>query len=926
MLDAGIVVALVLSVGSLLVGAGFATASYPSHSAISIVGDSGFTAANGVVSGDGTFGNPYVIEGWDIATGSQYLPVPAIAIKGTDAYFVIRNVSIHGVAGATGIDLADVHNGSIQSTQFMGVSAGIEMYRVRDFSVLTNTFTDVFIGIYASESGQLVIHGNLFDSGGILFGTGAAANAGTIEITPDNLVGGLPIWYFADRLDFEFSAASAGEVLLINATNARVSALDLGPSGFGVNVLESANVTVDGVHSPRIRVSAVREFVVRGSSAQEIRADTSTRGTIEQNTVYLWSGYKADGIAVDSSTDVAVVRNSVYQAVYGIHATYASDILIASNVLTGDTEGVDVEYSGRVQIVGNAISGSSDGVFVYEARGIGVLGNSIQSSEFGIRTLYSQGVLVHHNNFIDNFLGQVSVTDSQASFNLPYPLGGNFWSDYTGRDHKSGSDQNQPGKDGFGDTPYVNDGMTDQYPLMSSYTLPPTMPTLGPLAASPSVVIPGQDVHLEATADDPEGDPLSYEWTFDDGSVAMGTTVPGATVSATHAYLDLVRTEFSPALTAYDGKGGWASSVAVVSIAGTGPLRVRTSIDSQPDAGVPGTIYVDDVPMDEWGLSWVKIAEGGHRIRFSDVPGLGTPEPTTAEVFGYDVAEVVGTYRNLGWLRVRTDPPVPSTILVDGIPRDDWGIWMAVPPGNYTVSFGFVPDYSIPPPQTVTVEAGQLTEIVGSFEANDSAPGGISPPCGFLRVTTSTDDGRMGLDTQVRVDGVPRDEWGLSWLKLPPSTYTVSFSDVPGFGTPEPQTVTVVAGQTTELQGVFRTFGSLRVVTDPPVAGTIFVDGLPRDDWGMWQAFAPGTHKVSFGPLAGYATPPPLIVQVEGGNLTTVTGAYTVVAESAASTGSLGAFASEPPIKALTQKTGALSGRDAGRGCCPELLAQVRTP
>src|SRR5438034_2832972 len=37
-----------------------------SHSVISINGNSGFTAANGVTSGTGTAADPYVISGWDI--------------------------------------------------------------------------------------------------------------------------------------------------------------------------------------------------------------------------------------------------------------------------------------------------------------------------------------------------------------------------------------------------------------------------------------------------------------------------------------------------------------------------------------------------------------------------------------------------------------------------------------------------------------------------------------------------------------------------------------------------------------------------------------------------------------------------------------------------------------------------------------------
>ena len=94
---------------------------------------------------------------------------------------------------------------------------------------------------------------------------------------------------------------------------------------------------------------------------------------------------------------------------------------------------------------------------------------------------------------------------------------------------------------------------------------------------------------------------------------------------------------------------------------------------------------------------------------------------------------------------------------------------------------------------------------------------------GELRVTTNP-----ALPSQILVDGVPRDSFGLNWLDLPPGSYTVSFTHVEGYTEPAPQTVTVNAGATTTVQGNFVQRGSLRVITSPAVPGTITVDGIPR--------------------------------------------------------------------------------------------------
>jgi hypothetical protein len=53
----------------------------------------------------------------------------------------------------------------------------------------------------------------------------------------------------------------------------------------------------------------------------------------------------------------------------------------------------------------------------------------------------------------------------------------------------------------------------------------------------------------------------------------------------------------------------------------------------------------------------------------------------------------------------------------------------------------------------------------------------------MLRVTSNP-----AVPTQVIVDGVPRDTWGLNWLELPPGVHVVEFTDVPGFVTPPPVT------------------------------------------------------------------------------------------------------------------------------------------
>jgi len=140
----------------------------------------------------------------------------------------------------------------------------------------------------------------------------------------------------------------------------------------------------------------------------------------------------------------------------------------------------------------------------------------------------------------------------------------------------------------------------------------------------------------------------------------------------------------------------------------------------------------------------------------------------------------------------------------------------------------------------------------------------------LLRVTTNP-----ALPATIYANGNALDEWGTTWVKVPPGTYTISFKTVYGYSAPAPADVVVNAnGAVTEYEGKFVQHGLLKIETNPPVAGTIFVDGLPRNDWGMWQSMEPGTYKVSFGPVPGYVAPGPQTAVVVAGELTSAVGTY----------------------------------------------------
>jgi Beta-propeller repeat len=294
----------------------------------------------------------------------------------------------------------------------------------------------------------------------------------------------------------------------------------------------------------------------------------------------------------------------------------------------------------------------------------------------------------------------------------------------------------------------------------------------------------------------------------------------------------------------------------------TGQLRATTS------PALPSQILVDGVIRDSWGLNWVDLPTGTHTVSFTHVEGYTEPAPQTVTISAGVVSTLAGDFVQRGSLRVITSPAVPGAISVDGSPRNNWGMWTDLPAGQHQVCFGPVANFTPPACQSVTLTAGSLSTITGVYTSGSGQPGPAGT--GQLRVTTTP-----ALPSQILVNGTPMDSWGLNWVDLAPGTYTVAFTHVEGYTEPAPRTVTVSAGAVATVQANFTQRGSLRVITSPAAPATIVVDGLPRDNWGMWSDLAAGSHTVCFGRAAGLVSPPCQTATIVAGQLTTVTGTFT---------------------------------------------------
>jgi parallel beta-helix repeat protein len=168
---------------------------------------------------------------------------------------------------------------------------------------------------------------------------------------------------------------------------------------------------------------------------------------------------------------------------------------ILGNTVESNVYGVNCwAYADNNGIIGNNITGNSlAGVWIAGSSSDTVTENNIVVNSLGINLQSSSNDSIYHNNFVDNPT-QTSIYDSPGTWDNGYPSGGNYWSDYAGSDNYSGPNQNQPGKDGIGDTPYnSSENDQDRYPLMQAWT------NISVQSVSPSKTVVGQGQNVTIT-------------------------------------------------------------------------------------------------------------------------------------------------------------------------------------------------------------------------------------------------------------------------------------------------------------------------------------------------------------------------------------------------------------------------------------------
>ncbi|MCK4266088.1 MAG: right-handed parallel beta-helix repeat-containing protein, partial [Thermoplasmata archaeon] len=441
------------------------------HLPIRINSNTDFDAAHGVSGGNGTKADPWIIENYDI-DGSGYSS--CLYVGNTTHYFIVRNCYLHEASGVN----------SWPSYP----NASITFYNVRNGSMVNNEISlNSQNGAYISISNNNRIVNNIINSN----------NASGIYIyrSPDNYISNNTITlnnHSGITLDHSSQNCIANNNLNLN----NMHGIYIYYSG----VNEISNNTASSNMKSGINVWYSNNNTIENNTASfnnnwGARLDYSNNNSINDNTVY---SNNYDGIFLSNSYNNTITNGNLYlNALGGIHISNSNNNRITNNIgHFNNRSGIQISMSSNNILANNIVySNNYHGIHIYpQSSNNSIVNNTaylhnnsgicidssdnntitqcnVWNNQYGIYVSQSISQSTNNTIYYNNLINNTNQAyDEGINFwNNTHPIGGNYWSDYTGIDIYSGVSQDQPGNDGIGDTPYIIDGGSqDNYPFMKS--------------------------------------------------------------------------------------------------------------------------------------------------------------------------------------------------------------------------------------------------------------------------------------------------------------------------------------------------------------------------------------------------------------------------------------------------------------------------
>jgi parallel beta-helix repeat protein len=435
------------------------TSAYTPHDPIVINGNADFAsqAASESWPGDGTQGDPYIIEGYEINSSAE----GCIEIKSTSVHFIIRDSMFWGgYNDATkGIFLDDVSNGTIENCTFnyLGFSIYIESSEsntIADNSVLSSWSIGIFLdyshrneltqnnvtnsefGFYLNYSHENKLNRN---NASICIDTGFYLDHSDANNLTDNIAfsysnrginllncrenrlsgnrieyGGLIVWgaekeYVSSQIIDESNTVNGKPLYYwVNRNGETV------PTGAGQIILANCtNMTVEnqeitgGLIAVQLLFSSfceIKENHLTDNYWFGISFSFSDNNRVIDNNV---SSNDFGGIYLINSTNNLIINNKFSSNIYsGINFIFSDENSLSNNIVSHNSIGITFFDSHENQIIENQMLSNNNEAVEFTSSHNNVIANNIMISNWeAIKLSGSNETEISNNNITDNRKG-----------------------------------------------------------------------------------------------------------------------------------------------------------------------------------------------------------------------------------------------------------------------------------------------------------------------------------------------------------------------------------------------------------------------------------------------------------------------------------------------------------------------------------------
>lgn len=396
----------------------------------------------------------------------------------------VKNLQINNTD--VGIHTAYSNNISIEYNELASNIFGIYLQKTTNSNITGNNISYNYNGItlYYESNDNTVANNTVYnndDDGIYLYGS--RSNHIFNNIIYNN--GGTGI---------EFSSMSNTNTIYKNLIYNNSHGIYLNYQCNGNNIFDNLvyNSTYSGIAFIRYsNGNTITNNTVYNNNHEGIYLYAADANTISLNRVYenklngiILTHESTDGCANNKITNNSVLKNKGD----GLHTTSRSNgNTIANNTIENNEDnGIYFYFSSGNTITNNSIChNTNDGVkYEFNSNGNTISENTVgDNGGYGIYLQNSVNNKIYHNDFINNTNQAFDDTDKNR-WNVSYPSGGNYWSDFDEPVEGAYDDYNGPGQNisegdgivdkglalGGGTNPYVIDSNSkDYYPLIQPY-------------------------------------------------------------------------------------------------------------------------------------------------------------------------------------------------------------------------------------------------------------------------------------------------------------------------------------------------------------------------------------------------------------------------------------------------------------------------